>query len=213
MSEPGQLIGPTLVRTAALSSFAEVYREYAARVARWAGRLGGWDCDVEDVVQDVFLVVSRKLPTFRPDGNLTSWLFQITRKISANHRRRLRRRHLGSEGGEVEWQGLDPDAELERRRVIELFHRALDRLPEKQRTVFVLYEIEGLSTAAIAELLQGNLSTVKVQLLRGRGRFIAAYQRLLRRECDGEGIALSQLAQRVVRADAQPLPRLGKTTS
>jgi hypothetical protein len=70
-----------------------------------------------------------------------------------------------------------------------------------------------MSTSAIAELMQRNLSTVKVQLTRARNHFIAAYQRLLRRECDGEGIGLLQLAERVVAADAQPTPRLGKKTS
>jgi len=89
----------------------------------------------------------------------------------------------------------------------------VDRLPEKQRTVFVLYELEGMSTPAIAELTQRNLSTVKVQLTRARGHFMAAYQRLLRRECAGEGLELSQLAQRVVKDDSQSTLRFGKKTS
>jgi len=211
-----QATGPALVRAAAPGSFAEAYHDYAARVARWVVHLGGLECDSEDVVQEVFLVVSRKWPTFRDDGNFTGWLFGITRKIAANQRRRLRWRRLWA--GErdlagLRWEGLDPDAELERRRVATLFHRALDRLPEKQRTVFVLYELEGLSTPAIAELTHRKLSTVKVQLTRAREHFVAAYQRLLHRDCEREGIGLSQLAQRVVVADAQSTLRLGKKPS
>ncbi len=216
MTDPEQMTGPTLVRAAVPSSFAQAYRDYAARVARWAGRLGGVECDVEDIVQEVFLVVSRKLPGFRADGNFTAWLFQITRRIAANQRRHLRwRRRFAKDQdlADLRWPGLSPDAELERRRTVALFHRALDRLPEKQRTVFVLYELEGMSTAAIAELAQRNLSTVKVQLARAREHFIAAYQRLLRRECDGEGMTLPQLAQRVVTAETVHLPRIGKKTS
>ena len=215
MVAPRQTTAPPLVHTKAPSSFAEAYRDYASRVSRWVGHLGGLDCDPEDVVQEVFLVVSRKWPTLRADGNFTSWLFEITRKMVANQRRRLRWRRLWTAQDLtcVRWEGLEPDAALERRRVVTLFHRAVDRLPEKQRTVFVLYELEGMSTSAIAELTQRNLSTVKVQLTRARNHFIAAYQRLLRRECDGEGIGLSQLTERVVAADAQPTPRLGKKTS
>jgi RNA polymerase sigma-70 factor (ECF subfamily) len=216
MAAPRQELSPTIVPATIPRSFAEAYRAYAAQVTRWTGRLSGLDGDVEDAVQEVFLVVSRKLPTFPADGNFVSWLFQITRKIVANQRRRLRWRRLWAgheELADVPWEGLDADAELERHRVVMLFHRALDRLPEKQRTVFVLYELEGLSTPEIAEIAQRNLSTVKVQLVRARERFIEVYQRLLRRDCDGRGIGLAQLAQRVVKDDSQSTLRFGKKTS
>ena len=210
------MTGPTLVRTTAPSSFAEAYRDYAARVARWVGHLGGLECDLEDVVQEVFLVVSKKWPSFHGDGNFTAWLFGITRKIAANHRRRLRWRRLWSgdiDLAGIQWEGLGADAELEHRRAMMLFHRALDRMPEKQRSVFVLYELEGMSTPTIAELTQRNLSTVKVQLARARAHFMATYQRLLRGECKGEGIGMSQFAQRVVVADGQSALRRGKKPS
>src|ERR1039457_3666143 len=127
------------------STFAEVYRDNAQRVTRWASCLGGVDCDVEDVVQEVFLVVSRKLTSVRDKGAFASWLFQITRKIVANHRRRLRWRQLWTghdkELDRIPWGGSDPAAELERRRMVTLLQLAIDRLPDKYRTVFVLYEI------------------------------------------------------------------------
>jgi RNA polymerase sigma-70 factor, ECF subfamily len=207
--------GPAVHATAP-GTFAEAYREHAAQVARWAARLSGSDGDVEDVVQEVFLVVSRKWHTLRADGNFVSWLFQVTRKIVANQRRRLRWRRLWSgheELASVRCEGPDPDAELERRRMVALFHRAIDRLPEKQRTVFVLFELEGMSTAAIAELVQRNHSTVKVQLARARAHFVMAFRRLLRREHDGEESELGQLAEKVVKASTQSAPRLGKKTS
>jgi RNA polymerase sigma-70 factor, ECF subfamily len=197
-------------------SFEEAYRAYGARVARWAARLGGSEVDPEDIVQETFLVVSRKWSTVRDDGNFVSWLFQITRKIVANHRRRLRWRRMWSgqqDVASVRFEGPDPDAQLERRRLVALFHRAVERLPEKQRTVFVLYELEGMSTAAIAELTQRNLSTVKVQLSRARDAFVAAYQRLLRREGGHEETDLARLAERVVNAGAKSASRLGKKTS
>jgi RNA polymerase sigma-70 factor (ECF subfamily) len=185
-------------------------------VARWADRLGGVDCDVEDIVQEVFLVVSRKLTSIRADGNFTSWLFQVTRKITANQRRRTwwRRLWTGDEALEqMPWPGLGPEADLERRRAMVLFHHALGRLPEKQRTVFALYELEGMTTAEIAELVERNPSTVKVQLLRARERFMTVYGKLLRSQHVGDEGALSALANRVVTADAQPAARIGRKTS
>ncbi len=210
-----QMTGSTLAHEEKPSSFAEAYRGFAAKVGRWAAHLGGPECDPEDAVQEVFLVVSKKWSTVRDDGNFTSWLFGITRRIVSNQRRRLRWRRFWTADqdlADLPWQGPAPDMEIERRRIAILFHRALDRVSEKHRTVFVLYELEGMPTPAIAELTQRNLSTVKVQLVRAREQFIDAYQRLLRRECAGEGMGLSQLAQRVVAADAEPAVRFGKKT-
>ncbi len=168
------------------ASFQEAYRDHAQTAARWARQLGGAEIDVEDVVQEVFLVVSRRLSSFRGEARFSSWLFEITRKIVANHRRRQRWRfwRAGNEQSlaSAPSPGPDPAAELERRQTVARFYRALDRLPDKYRTVLVLYEIEGLSTQEIADLRAQNLSTVKVQLARARERFLGSYQHLLQRE-------------------------------
>jgi RNA polymerase sigma-70 factor, ECF subfamily len=163
------------------SSFEEAYRDYAQHTARWARNLGGTDIEVEDVVQEVFLVVSRRLRDFRGDARFSSWLFEITRKTVANHRRRHRWRFWTARPDATPpvLDGCDPDHELERRQTAELFYRALDRLPESYRTVLVLFEIDGMSTQAIAELCGSKAATIKVRLFRARERFIAHYQRLL----------------------------------
>jgi RNA polymerase sigma-70 factor (ECF subfamily) len=167
------------------ASFQEAYRDHAQTAARWARQLGGSDIDVEDVVQEVFLVVSRRLSSFRGEARFSSWLFEITRKTVANHRRRQRWRFWRSGNEEslasAPSHELDPAAELERRQTVALFYRALDPLPDKYRTVLVLYEIEGLSTQEIADLRELNLSTVKVQLSRARERFLKHYQQLLKK--------------------------------
>ncbi len=166
------------------SSFEEAYRVHVQTVARWTRQLGGAQIDVEDVVQDVFLVVSRRLAGFRGEARFTSWLFEITRRIVANHRRRQRwslGRSVSQEATSLASPARDPLAELERRQAGAVLYRALDKLPERYRTVLVLYEIEGLSTREIAELCQLNLSTVKVHLYRARARFLAQYQRLLKK--------------------------------
>jgi RNA polymerase sigma-70 factor (ECF subfamily) len=136
------------------------------------------------VVQEVFIVVGKRLAAFRPEARFTSWLFEITRKIAANHRRRHRWRFWRNDEvlANLPSDVLDPATELERKQVVACFYAALDRLPEKYRTVIVLYEIEGLSTQAIAEVRNLKLSTVKVHLLRARKRLSTQYQRLLKRE-------------------------------
>jgi RNA polymerase sigma-70 factor (ECF subfamily) len=175
LADPAALAAPT--------SFEEAYRDYAQCAARWARNLGGAEIEVEDVVQEVFLVVSRRLRDFRGEARFGSWLFEITRKIVANHRRRQRWRFWTGKP-EVALTtaapGPDPEAELGKRRAAALFYQALSQLPEKYRTVLVLFEIEGLSTQAIAELRGQKLATVKVQLARARQRFLARYQQLLK---------------------------------
>jgi RNA polymerase sigma-70 factor (ECF subfamily) len=167
---------------AAPASFEEAYRGYAQCTARWARNLGGADIEVEDVVQEVFLVVSRRLRDFRGQARFSSWLFEITRKTVANHRRRHRWRFWIGRGDSADQRATpadDPDSQLERRQAADLFYRALDRLREPYRTVLVLFEVEGMSTQAIAELCGTKVATVKVQLFRARERFIAHYQHLL----------------------------------
>lgn len=168
---------------AAPSSFEEAYRGYADLTARWAQQLGGQGVDPDDVVQEVFLVVSRQLGRFRGDARFTTWLFEITRKITANHRRRHRWRFWRASALHDTDRGPStspgPDAEFERRQTIGLLYQALDKLPEKYRTLLVLYEIEGMSTQEIADLRQLNLSTVRVQLARARESFMKHYRKLL----------------------------------
>jgi RNA polymerase sigma-70 factor, ECF subfamily len=168
------------------ASFEAIYRAYADTTARWAQQLGGAGVDSDDVVQEVFLVVSRQLGRFRGDARLSTWLFEITRKIAANHRRRHRWRFWhagrGHDADSEPSRRPAPDAELERRQTLEQLYRVLDQLPDKYRTVLVLYEMEGMSTQEIADLRQLNLSTVRVHLARARESFTKRYRVLLRRE-------------------------------
>jgi RNA polymerase sigma-70 factor (ECF subfamily) len=190
MSAPASSIVTTATpaREGPPASFEEAYREHADTVARWAQQLGGANVDADDVVQEVFLVVSRQLGRFRGDARFTTWLFEVTRKITANHRRRHRWRFWRSSAEHTQdgadhqaSQVLTPDAELERRQAVAQLYQTLDKMPEKYRTVLVLYEIEGLSTQEIADLRQLNLSTVRVHLARARECFMKHYRQLLKK--------------------------------
>jgi RNA polymerase sigma-70 factor, ECF subfamily len=149
---------------------ASIYRAHAKTVARWAARLGGPDLDAEDIVHEVFVVVARKLSTFRGEAQVTTWLYQITARIVRHERRRARfRSWLGlAEVEEPRDTRPSPLEESEQRARERSLYRLLDRLPEKYRTVIILHEIDQRSAMEIAELTAVAQSTVWVQLHRAR---------------------------------------------
>jgi RNA polymerase sigma-70 factor (ECF subfamily) len=168
------------------STLAEAYRGYCQTVARWVWHLGGPDVEVEDAVQEIFLVVSRQIARFRGDAHFSSWLYAITRKVVANHRRRHRWRFWRDKNpGTLDLlpsPGLDPCAQLEQQQARLQFYRVLDHLPEKYRTVLVMFELEDMSTREIANISHVKLNTVKVQLHRAREMFHSRHRQLLSKE-------------------------------
>jgi RNA polymerase sigma-70 factor (ECF subfamily) len=176
--------GPVAVPVAAAESAenltcAELYRRYAASVARWAARLGGPTIDVEDIVHEVFMVVERRLPEFRGDSKPSTWLYRITDVVARANRRKARFRQLLTRRIEAEpdygfeASHLSPVEALMRSERVRLVYRAIDSLGERYRAVFVLFELEGLPGEEIAALTGLKLPTVWVRLLRARKRFVA----------------------------------------
>jgi RNA polymerase sigma-70 factor (ECF subfamily) len=170
--------GPASARPERLT-FAAIYAEHAQTVARWATRLGGPTADVEDLTQEVFLVVNRRLGEYRGESRLSTWLFGITAKVAANDRRRRKLRALWvrfvpnlDERAPAATEGALEQLERRERRV--LFHRVLDGLGERHRRVLVLFELEELPTDEIAELMQLSVGNVRVLLHRARAKFLEA---------------------------------------
>lgn len=153
----------------------ELYDSYAAEVTGWARRLAGPTADIEDMVHDVFVVALRRRFTFQGGATLKTWLFRITHNVVRNRMRRtfvrkllLRRRE--EEMADALSAPLTPYQEMERREDQQRFYRALDRLPDRHRTAIILYEIEGLSSDEVAELIGASVGTVWVWLHRGRAK-------------------------------------------
>ena len=156
---------------------SSLYRAHAAEVERWVARLAGPTVDAEDVVQEVFLVVQRRLSEWRADAKMTTWLYRITERVVHRQRRKQRmgrwlRGLAGDFAGDVPTERLTPVEDLERKEAARTVYAALDGLERKMRAVFVLFEIEGLSGEEIAALTGTKLATVWVQLHRGRARFL-----------------------------------------
>lgn len=153
-----------------------VFKEHAANVSRWAAGLGGPLLDVEDAVQEVFMVAHRRLPEFRGDAKVSTWLFQITRRVVLAQRRRGRwRRWLRGSAeevaGDVPTPELGPVEELERKQAARRLYAVLDRMSEKYRTVLVLTKLEGMSAEQIAAVTGVSSVTVRVWLHRARAQF------------------------------------------
>src|SRR5690348_14493849 len=113
-----------------------LYAAHAPAVARWAQRLGGAEVDVEDVVHEVFLVVERRLATFRGESSITTWLYGITANVVRYERRRRRLwRARGCALAELEPRSpLPTPAEaIERREAARFVHAILDRMTETHR--------------------------------------------------------------------------------
>jgi RNA polymerase sigma-70 factor (ECF subfamily) len=165
------------------ADFDGVYRAHVDRVARWAARLGGPGCDVDDVVQDVFVVVHRQLAGFRGDARITTWLYRITANVVRDRRRSDRWRRflsglLPDFATRLPAPGATPLEAVEQREAIERVYQVLDGMNERYRTLIILFEIEKLSGDEIAELTGLRAGTVWVALHRARAQFEKRIRRL-----------------------------------
>lgn len=163
-----------------------VYDEWLAEVLRWARALGAAESDLDDVAQEVFVVVQRKLAAF--DGrNLPGWLYCITARTVSDHRRRAWFRNLFRSRAEAPVDDLpgtsrSADDALAGQEDRALVWRLVDRLSPKRRAAFVLFEIEGYSGEEIARLQGIPVATVWTRLHHARRDFLAMVERLQQEE-------------------------------
>jgi RNA polymerase sigma-70 factor (ECF subfamily) len=161
--------------------FRTVYLDHADFVWRSLRRLGVREADVPDAVQEVFLVVHRRLAEFEGRARLTTWLFRICLRVASDRQRlaHARREVLGDDSIE---QIMDPaedaPSQVERREGVALLDAALARMDLDQRAVFTLFELESLTGEEIAEALQIPLGTVYSRLRLGREAFRKAFGRV-----------------------------------
>jgi RNA polymerase sigma-70 factor, ECF subfamily len=154
-------------------TLAELYGRHAGQVERWARRLAGPRFDAEDLLHDVFLVVLRRQHEFRDEAKVSTWLFRITAQVVRWRRRNdaLHRWLWGTHSRayiEASPRGPTPVEEYERREDSLRLYAALDRLPEKYRTVLILFAIEENTGDEVADLLGVEVNTVWVRLHRAR---------------------------------------------
>jgi RNA polymerase sigma-70 factor, ECF subfamily len=160
-------------------SFSAVYREHFRFVWRLARSLGVPAARVEDAVQDVFVIVHRRLAEHDGHAPLRAWLFEIVRRVAHDHRRTIRRKETTEplDEGRGDSEAPDPARLAEASEDLRLVESILANLDEDRRMVFVLAEIEQMTAPEIAESLGINLNTVYSRLRRAREEFHAAAAR------------------------------------
>ena len=156
----------------ALPEFEGLFREFAPYVLRVLPRLGVAARDLDDVAQDVFWAVHRGLPSFEGRSSVKTWLYGICIRVSANYRARAHRRYEQLvEAPAVEQSSgaaQTPARALQNRRALAALDAALATLPDVQRAVFVLHEVESLAVTEIAEALDCSKFTIYARLYAAR---------------------------------------------
>lgn len=165
--------------TRAVPSFQELCTLYFEFVWKCARAFGSKSDEIDDIVQDVFLVVQRRHADLKEERLARSWIYSITRRVVSTHRRR--RRDFDSRGAPEVDSLRSPDqsplAAAERQVEVRLLSLLIDGLDERKREVFVLSEILEMSGREIAETIGVPMNTVYSRLRIAREEFDAAAQR------------------------------------
>jgi RNA polymerase sigma-70 factor, ECF subfamily len=162
---------------------AEVFSAHADFVCRSLRRLGVRSADVDDALQEVFLVVYRRLADYEDRGLMRAWLFSISRQVSGHYHRGFKRSQERERGLVVSVTAPDLEEIVALREAERIVDSFLEQLDEPQRLVFYLADVEGLTAPEIAAALSVNLNTVYGRLRKARQRFERVIE--LHREREG----------------------------
>lgn len=156
-----------------------LFRRHAAWTARYVTQLGFRGQDVEDIVQETFLVAHRRGGFQVGPAKPTTWLAQIALRVGMAQRRSKRRAPVADEHiDEAPSSTADPLAGAMSNQALANTERALSALSIEQRALFVLFEIEGEGCDALAESFGVPIGTIYSRLHRARADFLAEYRRL-----------------------------------
>lgn len=199
-----------------LGRIAALYREHHAFVWRVLRRCGVPEPDLDDAVQDTFLVVVRRLDDFDGRAAITTWLYAVAVRVASTTRRSHTREHArrrAAGAGVHAASMIDPEAELSRVEAARVLDELLDELDDTKRTVFVLAELEGVRVPEISQILGVNVRTIHSRLRLARERFGAALQRRHARD-EGRARRTRWAVQRLAAAgDDRPAPARRKAVA
>jgi len=161
-----------------LPSFESIYEEHFEFVWRSLRRLGVAEASLDDAVQDVFIVVHRRLSDFEARCSMKTWLFGIAMRVARDHHRSVRRKggHEPLDPGVIDGSP-GPHEELAKAEAVRELDRILGSLDEDKRAVFILAEIEQMTAPEMAESLGINVNTVYSRLRAARRDFEATLAR------------------------------------
>ena len=166
-----------------------IHGAHANFVFRSLQRFGVRDADLEDMVQEVFVVVHRRLDTFDGTARMTTWLYGISMRVASDYRRRAHVRRGETLGASLDdhldAEAASPEASAQSAQDRALLASILDEMDLEKRAIFVMYEIDELSCDEIAAVLDAPLGTVHSRLHAARKQFAAALARWQARQKRG----------------------------
>jgi RNA polymerase sigma-70 factor (ECF subfamily) len=154
-----------------LDAFKKLVERHKIFVTNTCYNLIGNHQQTEETAQDVFLQVYRSASSFRRQSKVSTWLYRIAVNRSLNVIRQNKRSRWIQSKASKEIAGIpdnDPDHQLERNQMKVLLKKAVNSLPEKQKTVFILNKYEGLPPKEIAEILGISANSVEVRIHRAK---------------------------------------------
>lgn len=161
-------------------TFIEVYEQSFSAVWAYGRARGLVGADLEDVVQEVFVVVHKRLHTFEGRSSVNTWVVGIAVNVIRSFRRRRATRKLGDDieqFPEVEAPHSTPGQRTEAKRDAEFLFTVLDTLSEAQREIFLLVEVQEISVVDAARILEVNEETLRSRLRAARKHVNAAIAR------------------------------------
>jgi len=159
--------------TGDMEAFEEIYRSHHKRVYSLCFRMVRNVSDAEDLTQQVFIQLFRKLHTFRGDSSFTTWLHRLTvNQVLMHFRRRVVKTEKITEDGSTPIRIVNGTANPSRMALIDriALNQAIGQLPPGYRMVFILHDVEGFEHDQIGKMLGCAVGTSKSQLYKARQR-------------------------------------------
>jgi len=159
-------------------AFDELVNRYKEKVYRLSYKILRHEEDAAEALQDAFLSAFRGIKNFKVESTFSTWLYRIATNAALMRYRKRREGHISLEQSQSRQPDAEPLAipdwsaqpldELLDSETREVMQEGIDRLPEELRTVFVLRDVEGMSNAEVAEVLELSIAAVKSRLHRAR---------------------------------------------
>ena len=166
-----------------MASFEEVYKRHHRRVYSVCLRMLQNTSEAEDLTQDVFIQLYRKIGSFRGDSAFTTWLHRMTvNQVLMHFRKRTVKFEKTTEEGETPVQIVSGTSNPEKMRIVDkiALDNAIDQLPKGYKNVFVLHDVEGFEHEEVARILGCSVGTSKSQLHKARLKL----QKLLKKKAN-----------------------------
>ncbi len=163
----------------------ELFQAHAPFVAKFLWRMGAPDHEIEDLVQDVFLIAHSRGGFVERQAKATTWLAAIAFRVWSSERRRFRRHsELPNDTAlaQAHDEGPSPAEALATAQSLERIRTVLDQIDERSRAILILVDLEGTSCVDVAEALSVPVGTVYSRLHSARKRFARAYDKLSKQQ-------------------------------